>query len=540
MSDLTVPTTETPTSATYALLIGVDDYKALDGTTDANDLKGSRNDVLLLARYCLTVLRMPIENIRMLTSPKFDDKELNELIEALQGEVRLDLVQLQNARGGALESDVTLGVGWLLENTKDADTALLSFSGHGSWSNTLGPVLCLADTERDPTTGEVVNGVLPLGDLKRRIERADARSRVIALLDCCHVTGPATHRRFQTTGIPNTVTAKDMEDDDQDFNVSDRVLLAAQPGQLAHQMLLGMNWHGALTFALVTTAERWLATNGASHGSYEHVWPRANQVVTALEVPQAPMIKVPTERLMEIWKEPFLGVKAGYTVETPDAVGMSTQLPSDWLFTIRLGTDANSSVLAQILTMERTQTATISQRGQITVPPIGGSSEQWFISPTALATLVLSPTRQSLFITSTQPSVANGALVVPLDEVAVFAFGGPGGAGGRPATFGVSTYRAVEDTSWITGQPVPLPVRTTSYYYQALTTNPLMTVEVVVSAQDPTLLVAVRWYQTYDSVPNPPPTSIQPGPRSGLAYTSISPLTPTNLVYSAVSTLIRQ
>jgi caspase domain-containing protein len=532
MSDLTVPTTETATGATYALLIGVDDYANLDDTTDAHDLKGSRNDVLLLARYCLTVLCMPIENIRMLTSPRFKDDELKELVEALQQEVSLDFTKLQKASENANESDVTVGVGWLLENTKVGDTALLSFSGHGSWSNTMGPVLCLGDTKRDDATGEVANGVLALGELQRRIERAGARSRLIAVLDCCHITGPATHPRLQTTGIPHAGTAKDVEADDLDFNVSDRVLLAAQPGQLAHQMRLGMHWHGALTFALVTTAERWLATNGVSHGSYEQVWTRANEVITALDVPQTPMRKVPAATLTEIWQEPFLGVKAGKTVPTPDAVGMSTQLPPDWLFTITVvNADGTNTILAQILTMGRTHLAKFTQ-GDRTSAPTGGSSEAWFVNHSALTNLV-SPSA-SLLITSQQPGVDdNGVLLVTLDSRTTFDFGHRG-------VLGVSTYYAPENATWDTRAPDPIDGN--SYCFTASSTsNPVMSVQFIVSSQDSTILKAAQWYQAYSSVPSPPPVTIQPGTGSGLAYQfNRSAPTPTSTVYTAASTLTQQ
>jgi len=484
MSDLTIPTTETPITATYALLIGVDEYANLDDTTDAHDLKGSRNDVLLLARYCLTVLGMPIKNIRMLTSPRFEDEELKELVEALQHEVIVDPTKLKTASYGALESDVKSGVGWLLESTKEGDTALLSFSGHGSWSNTLGPVLCLGDTKRD-TTGDVVNGVLPLRELQGRIERAGARPRLIAVLDCCHVTGPATHPRLQTTGIPHTGTPKDVKGDDKDFNVSDRVLLAAQPGELAHQMRLGMHWQGALTFALVTTAERWLATNGVSHGSYEQVWTRANEVITALDVPQTPRM-VPAA-LTEIWKEPFLGVKAGETVPTPDAVGMSTQLQPDWIYTIYLDSISDTQVLAQVVITPNDTTCVMVQweDGYQTILA-NRATEVWFLNPSQLGRLSFAST---VFIQGQQlPHLVGGNPVVKMKSTVAHS----------AAFTSVSSLNA----TW----RKPLPAPDGSRLFKCGTTGAAM--YILLTSVNGSL--GVQWYVTRD----PASTPFDPAPDS--------------------------
>jgi Caspase domain len=324
----------TGASNTYVLLVGVDHYDNFAG----DDLEGSVNDVSFLASYCLQTLRVPAANLRVLASPQ--------------------PTPLAGQAGAATESEVTKGLAWLLEQAqREGTTALLAFSGHGAWSGA-GALLCLEDTSQDFT-----RGVIRLRDLRAAVEKAGARGRFVAMLDCCHVTAPARTPGLKMTTLPVPGMLRGAKVDKEDFDVSDRVMLAARPGMPAYQMCLGQVWHGAMTFALVTTAKRWRASDGMSHGSYKQVLKRAKAVLSALGVPQTLKMTSPTPTWKPIRHAPFPGVSEGYTVKTPDAQQACAQLDPGWFYNIYIGDGTSGATLAQIITMVRAN-KTVTQSGQ--------------------------------------------------------------------------------------------------------------------------------------------------------------------------------
>ncbi|MBK8252602.1 MAG: caspase family protein [Polyangiaceae bacterium] len=304
---------------TYALLIGVDHYDSFP----ASELRGSRTDVITLAWYLSPrgVLGVPLENVRALTWPLPTEEELKDN-DALSWLRKLP----ETSRGEARAQGVKNGLIWLLEKAKsEGATVIFAFSGHGAWTQEQGPVLCLGDTAKDFTSG-----VLALRDLKKMVQEHGVRDRLVALLDCCHVSAQSAGG-FTVTALPSRGTAANVEADRRDFDVSDRVLLAAKPGKQAHQMRLGRHAQGAMTFALVTAAERWRASDGVSHGSYKQVLKRAKKVVKGLGVPQKLSLRALPAMRQAIRKEPFLGVKAGATTKTPDALGRGVQIDPNTL-----------------------------------------------------------------------------------------------------------------------------------------------------------------------------------------------------------------
>jgi len=353
----------THTSRAHALLIGVNDYKSFNGTPEF-DLKGSRNDVLLLASYCVEVLGMQPENIVALTTPKLTQAELgpNEHLR------RMHL-------GEALEKEVTARLASLLRASKKG-TALLAFSGHGAALPDGEPVLCLGDTTKDFTSG-----VLSLKTLGEGIKKASAKDRLIALFDCCHVgSPPAAHSRLHRKSLPHTAAAKDVQRHDHLFQVSDRVLLAAGPAKEAYQMRPGMYWYGMFTFALVTAARQWRGKNEVSHGSYKHVLRRTKRTMKALGVPQRPKLRALEPRWLAIRKEPFLAVKAGPTQRAPDALKVGMQLDPNY-YTI----EVNGTPMAHIVATGNTAVI-VSWNGQdhtLSAP----FNEYWFVNAQALAKL---------------------------------------------------------------------------------------------------------------------------------------------------------
>ena len=302
----------------HALLIGVADYSSYG--TDGVSLKGSRNDVVLLAYYCMGVLGIPARNIRVLTTPKMDlnDFKARVIPDEFETNDRVGWLQSLNQvkLGEATEYEVKNGLDWLLAASKESDgAALFAFSGHGAWSSEAGPLLCLGDTAPSFT-----RGVLSLKSLGESIKNAGVRHKVIALLDCCHVAGSRASSMLQRKALPHAGTPENVVGDQDLFNVSDRVILGAHPGKEAFQMRLGGMWQGALTFAVVTAAERWRADNEMSHGSYKQVLKRAKRTLEVLAIPQKP------ESWVAIRESPFLGVKPGPTVQEPDAAGSGVQL----------------------------------------------------------------------------------------------------------------------------------------------------------------------------------------------------------------------
>ena len=270
---------------THALLIGVDDYKSFNGTTDF-DLKGSRNDVLLLASYLVEVLGLRPENIVALTWPRLNVQNFEQHVSSrgsAMGDAVRDIV-VDDATG----AEVAKRLGWLLDRAHHGG-ALLAFSGHGAWSKDQGPLLCLTDA-----VPGFSHGVLSLRDLGHDIKKAGAKDRLIALFDCCHVASPTNHhRRMHAKALPHGGTADDVKGDDGLFNVSNRVILGAKPGKETYQARLGGKWSGGLTFALVTAAERWQGESEMSHGSYKHVMRRTKGTLNALGVPQHPAFRAP-------------------------------------------------------------------------------------------------------------------------------------------------------------------------------------------------------------------------------------------------------
>ena len=359
-------TIPTQTGTTRALLIGVDDYSIFD---DCSDLKGSRNDVLVLASYCVQVLGIPAGNIHVLTSPKLKVEHLVAR-DSIPGLKELTAENM----GEATEQEVKKGLGWLLDRAHHGG-ALLAFSGHGAWSKDQGPLLCLTDA-----VPGFSHGVLSLRDLGHDIKKAGAKDRLIALFDCCHVAAPTNHhRRMHAKALPHGGTADDVKGDDDLFNVSNRVLLGAKPGKEAYQALLGGKWSGGLTFALVAAAERWQGESEMSHGSYKHVMRRTKGTLNALGVPQHPAFRAPEELWGAIRKQPFLGVKPGTTVRKPDAAISGLQLTPDF-HTIRVG----QFVLTQIVASGNV-TVYVSLNG--TVTPLSRTvTERWYVNDALLGT----------------------------------------------------------------------------------------------------------------------------------------------------------
>ncbi len=297
----------TPTNSGYALLIGVDHYDTLGS---AAELSGSRNDVLMWHWFCRQHLGIPAENIRMLTSPRLDPGK----------DFGGDPVPAESL-GDASEASIRAGYAWLLERMNGGkNPGLLAYSGHGLLLANGRPALSASDV----TAGG--KGGIPLQELGEAVSKASAQQMLTAIFDCCHVAAPASVGDLRTcTGLSyGAESAPSIED--EAFNVSHRVFLAASPGRPAYQGKMGRSVHGALSFALVTAAEQWKASQAPGQTgldvNHKELFKRAKKLLRALRMKQSPKLRVPFDAQSRSAgrKMPFFGMAAGITARTPDAV----------------------------------------------------------------------------------------------------------------------------------------------------------------------------------------------------------------------------
>lgn len=379
----------------YALLIGVDDYTSFDG---ALNLSGSRQDVIKLYWFCTAILGFPPANIRILASPALTPADLGPAApssEAL-GEATGDMIQA--------------GVAWLAERMQ-SNTApgLLTFSGHGAWSRDRGPLLCPTDVGRDLAKAVAVR------DLSRSEALQKVRERLTVVLDCCHVSpaAPATDLRAHT-GLPHDGIPEEVAADHADFNISDRVLLAARLGQRAHQARLGRVVHGALTFAVITVAEQWKAAQGPGATgldiSHKQLLKRTRQLLEALRMQQSPRLYTPLARRQQIRKMPFLGAQAGLTRRKADGLRESAQVDGGWKYILSLQTsDVDSLDVAYVVSTGPAQVSI--QVGENDAYLADPNTECWYVNQAALADLgryPMSVSSESLGSTVTVPSSCSG------------------------------------------------------------------------------------------------------------------------------------
>lgn len=454
-------------SDTYALLVGVNDYASVDGTPRFN-LRGSLSSVAWLAWYCLEVLGMPADHVYVLTSQSVEEGEKQEafalerllgLAPGEAGAAAADKSALAH-HGAATADEVDRGLSWLLEKTAAEGTAaVFAFAGHGALSADGHPLLCLGGTSSD-----LGKGVLGLAALKQRVAAAGARSRFVAILDCCHVTGPTSGPELQVTGLPSPGQAAGVTIADEDFDLSDRVLLAAQPGQSAHQMRLGVYPRGAFTFALVSAAERWRASHGLAHGSYKQVLKRATRMLKALGVPQTPQARWKANWGEALAAEPFLAVKAGPVRKTPDAVGRDVQIDTGW-YTFAEVQGGTPIDIALVYATSRDSESTIqlgSNTPYYTSPSSGGDSpapiptECWYVN-TANLSWVLSDSPMTVTKAALPASSPRAPLAVPV--------GYSGRGGSLTDCTPYLTSNETPSTGWMPHTSPPVFTSTTPSYF---------------------------------------------------------------------------
>lgn len=405
----------------YALLIGVDDYSSV-GPGAA--LKGSREDVLKLYWFARALLGLPPQNIRVLASPPLTAAEFY-----------MTSPPPAEMMGEATQASIQAGVAWLAGRmgADGAAPGLLTFSGHGSYSKTQGPLLCPADVGADLAKGIAVR------DLSKMESLQAVRERLTVVLDCCHVVGDAPASNLRTsTALAHDATADAVAADHADFDISERVLLAARPGQSAYQALLGKVFHGALTFALVTVAEQWKASqepgSPGMHVSYKQLLKRVRKLLWALRMKQNVHLRVPEapmSRRKAVRKLPFFGTHAGVTVRGPDAERDRLQLDPNF-YTISVG----GNTIAVVVATGDPGSPDVYLPGVpgATTPGVLASpnTEYWYVNTsrtTGLGTLSSVTTSSTASITSTSiPTGSTQQSPVPVTSSCTYQFPSAEGA----------------------------------------------------------------------------------------------------------------
>ncbi len=279
----------------HALLIGVDDYHALDvslgNASGASDLTGSVNSVRTLYAMCREQWGVPAGNIRVLTSPPIDAGTL-------------EAGDDKPFTGEATERAIVREVERLAEATGDGAPGLLSFTGHGAWVGGKGPVLVTSASR-----GRDLEGSVSLASLREIVDRRGAREGLTVMLDVCHAAQGDTR-----SASPLALGAEVAEAAQGGaYAVSDRVILAAAPGQAAYQTKLGRSEQGALSFSTSLVAGQWRKNpTGGLDVSYGDLVRRAGDVLGALSVPQKPTLVAPSwvEGTTFLGKGPAKGERA--------------------------------------------------------------------------------------------------------------------------------------------------------------------------------------------------------------------------------------
>lgn len=263
-----------------ALFVGVDDYSAFDESIGAppgtSGLPGSRNDARWFLRVCRQ-LGIPVENLRILTSPRLAPEDLPGMPESAIGE--------------ATESGILAGVAWLAERLsgRDGPPGLFTYSGHGDWKEGEGLVLCPSDV-----TTRNLDKAIPLRKLQQIFAQHQALGNLTAVLDTCH-SGVARGGRI---ALSLTGRAAPPELEGELPSLGERVLVATRAWGTAYQARFAGEYHGAFSWALASAVDLWGShAEGSSvelDVSYGDLLARARALLSALAFDQSPALRGPS------------------------------------------------------------------------------------------------------------------------------------------------------------------------------------------------------------------------------------------------------
>jgi Caspase domain len=276
------------TKSAFALLIGIQDYRAYD-PSGKSDLLAGAPDAGAFYRACRR-LGIPGENIHILTSPRTTiDK-----FAAADGNVFIHVGGVGHF-GEADNAGIRSELEWLArklahaQGDAGAPIGLLSYSGHGALAN--GELAICPSDVRDQ--GGVLEGAITFEDVESIL--GDAAQNLTIVLDCCHAgaavtAGDPSKQRAANAPLTTTPPPADLKP----AIGGARLLMAATGTQTAYQSMFDGRHHGALTWATTVVLEQWTMMRQGDVDyetiTYENLRDRAQKLLNALSFGQTVML----------------------------------------------------------------------------------------------------------------------------------------------------------------------------------------------------------------------------------------------------------
>jgi hypothetical protein len=335
-----------------ALLIGVEDYRAYDGT-GGKDLPAGRNDVLAYWKVCR---RLGFTHIRALTSPVLTEDDLvraelelvpelspgetadqvrarvkrwlskeepaaprleGETAEEVAGAVQRWVSSLQQEPGDltvslreATSAAMKEGVRWLskglvfavklswgdwqLQEEWASLPGIMTYSGHGAQQD---GDLALCPTD----TGPALQNAVSFSELRGIFDEVDRipggkhpTDNLTILLDCCFAAASDPAGKAQRGTSLGAGGASPGKVPVAKKEIGSRVFCASGRDEQSYQAMLGGHWHGAFTWAVTVALEQWqIKEEGQfkrSTMSHAELLFRARMLLQALSFRQHPIL----------------------------------------------------------------------------------------------------------------------------------------------------------------------------------------------------------------------------------------------------------
>ncbi len=501
-------------SDSYALIIGVGDYRAYGGSAN---LPGSVNDAAAWWRVCMAVGIQP-ENIRVLTTAAM--RHDGSFSDGLPTD-RFPKAQVEEAT----KENIIKGARWLADKLKSGTIpGLFTYSGHGDVTDDRGALaLCPCDVKQ--TKGGGVENLLSLEELAEALHHGHSQKLLTVVLDCCHAGGAARPASYSLS-LRGKIDVKKKHPP-----LGGRELLACKHDQIAYQSEFTSQFHGAFTWALTAALLQWKPVEEDGAVTIDVTYRRARQVsedlLRVLEYTQTPVVAPDSARDL-VFFHPTATPDKGEGSYMPDGVRIGEQLDPDWSYLLQLN---NGNVVAQVVVVPANTTRYYKYGSTTTTFPVNTNSvEYWFITSTnATLNQISSSTTTSMSMAGTSLSTNSSTNPIVLN--------------GGVSTSYLSNQANVTWT-WSTSSITPSSGTNTTFSgTPASPTNGSYTVTAyalfnVTSSGGVYTLAKVYWYLTSTSNTTwpTPPTSVQPAGTTSVTYNKVTGGPPTTNFYYAIST----
>lgn len=345
----------------FALLIGVDDYSAYD---PEQNLRGSVNDVAAWQRICHAIGMKP-ENVHILGTKTFEDGAVkNEHWSNRFGEV--------SPVREATRENLLAEVKWLADKLASGGVpGLLTYSGHGDITDQGELALCPSDVKKD---GASIANLVTLRELADLLAVGKARDLLTVVFDCCHA-GKATRPLSKALSLRGAAGSEKGERP----RVGARELYACGADQVAFQSEFTSQFHGAFTWALTASLLQWkVIPRGSSVDlslTYGNACAVNQKLLGVLEYGNQSASFFPPEIADMTFFHAGTKAEPGLKSAHPDGARDQIQLDPNVSYSIYLGTDANASLLAQVVV---TGTTSVYIQGHTDAPLTTSKQEYWF------------------------------------------------------------------------------------------------------------------------------------------------------------------